>query len=229
MLISSLRRQGLLRYRREYPQLQARMRAHLKNIRMSVEKSSEIAINGDDVGLKVWLLPPWYAAALGPTLSAKRALADFSAATFGRPTVICAGELRATGVAGTGRSWAIGKGLIGMAMFDVAPEGFHCVVHGDELARFSDMTLREFRRQDEDLIHGRSRADVRALCSTYGAAVGVGLRDSPRSPAFGCITLDVPSGTEVDRPKIEACGDLLVNAMPNVVGEVADWGKYRLV
>lgn len=204
-----------------------RLRPHLQMLARSIEDSPDVSLRSDEVGLKIWLLPPWYAADMADAHSQRVAWADALAVTFGAPRVICGGELRAHGTKGTGRSWAIGKGLIGMATHEFSEEGYHSVVHNDELRALAEMDPTEFAGLGDEYTKRRSQADIIALCNSYGTSVAVGLRDDPEHEAFGCVTADTPPNVELTKAEQDACGDLIVSSVPDFVDTIASWGRYH--
>lgn len=216
----------LVSLRPMYPELTALLRQPLMNLRSAVEQSDGLAaLPAETFGLKVWLLPQRYLRYRSRGLQLRRSLVDYCASHLDRPSMVCAGEVRAAHVKPTGRRWAIGKGLIGSAVFGPSSESFFSVIHR-EFGDAHTLSWWGFKQLPASDRRNRRRKDMRALQSTYGSAVAVGLRESPTAGAFGCITLDTPAGRELTAVQIEEAADLLVAAVPQLVQIIVNEGGY---
>ena len=231
MLIASYNRTKGIRFRRQYPELVSDLRPILTSLRTSLEKLEEMPASESNIGLKVWLLPPWYARELRDPHSHKVALADFWSSILGRPRVICGGELSING-ATTGRSWAIGKGLIGMTTHRSAGKDYRVVEHSDaflkQMSKMSRAALQALDEKAEAVRAGRTRKDIREVCNTYGTSMAFPLIYDANGITFGCLTLDTPSNVQLDIAAQEACGQVIVEALPGVLETIANWGRYRI-
>lgn len=211
-----------------YPELRTLLRQPLLAVRLAVRRSDQLQdVDADGIGLKVWLLPQRYLRnrALHNPLRAK--LMEFAATHLDRPSMVLAGDVRAAHVRPTGRRWAIGKGLIGSAVFGPQTESFFSVVHR-EFGDAYKLSWWEFKRLPDERRRNRRRKDMKALQDTYATAVAVGIRESPTTAAFGCITLDTPAGCELTKPQIEACADILVSFVPQILQIIVNEGGYHL-
>ena len=72
------------------------------------------------------------------------------------------------------------------------------------------------------------RKDIREVCNTYGTSMAFPLIYDATGITFGCLTLDTPSNVQLDIAAQEACGQVIVEAIPGVLEIIATWGSYRI-
>lgn len=218
----------LLVLRPVYPELRTLLRQPLLAIRVAVRKNPQLAdVDADGIGLKVWLLPQRYLRNRALNNQLRTKLTEFAATHVDRPSMILAAEVRGAHVRPTGRRWAIGKGLIGSAVFGSDNESFFSVIHR-EFGDAYTLSWWKFKRLPDEQRRNRRRKDMKALQDTYATAVAVGIRESAMAPAFGCITLDTPAGCELKNSQIEACADILVSFVPQILQIIVNEGGYGL-
>lgn len=218
----------LLVLRPVYPELRTLLRQPLLAVRVAVRKNPTLVdVDADGIGLKIWLLPQHYLRhrVLHNQLRAK--LTEFFATHLDRPSMVLAGDVRAAHVRPTGTRWAVGKGLIGSAVFGPESESFFSVIHR-EFGDAHKLSWWQFKRLPDERRRNRRRKDMKALQDTYATAVAVGIRPAPTAPAFGCITLDTPAGCELTEAQIEECADILVSYVPQVLQIIVNEGGYQL-
>lgn len=194
------------------PLLQLQQRIH-------DELGIEFKTDGMVIGLKVWLLPPWYYRMYYRNRylaipSARLHLIDLCAALFNRPRLISAGSMTAVGVGGRSRvGWSIGKGRLSAVLHD--SEGgdgkYSVLIHGRDWERGVErLHKRRFiEALPPEVRIGRSKHDFQKLRDKYTSAMTVPLVVSSDLPPIGCITAHTGKDRELSVKQAKDCVRLL--------------------
>lgn len=185
-------------------------------------------VGENEVGLSVWLLPPWYWRKISEPHPHWELLTDFTASLrwIAWPRLKRAAELRIPGLSRSGVRWAVKKGLLGASIHDEGPD-FKVLIHTKrwDCAIPGDPTKREFEQMHPNSTLGHTRADIRRLSVRHGTAVGFRLKREPDAKAFGCLTAHTQRDLVLDQAEVEVVGARIVAA----TGGVADMILRKIV
>lgn len=228
MLVAKFRRVGGRRFRREYEEFARVAQSVLADIRAAIGADDEVPIGEDHIGVKAWVLPPWYFRRL---IAQRRGLicwVEYSANTFRHPTMVSIGYLDCDHILSTGRPWSIGKGVIGRTVFQDSPETgkeqCNLFFHARDIGRHDQLPRRKFYRLPGEVRMQLSRRDMRILKDTYGTTIACGVRLGPSQPPFGCVTVDTPKDTVLTQDEALRCGDIMAGFVPDLVQKLLDAG-----
>lgn len=182
-------------------------------------RSGTPAITGNEVGVSVWVLPPWYWRMLSEQHNNLERFTDFTTSLrwIGWPRLKRAGEVRLPGMPSSHVQWTAKKGLLGLAIHDRSP-GVKILVHSTQwkCASPTGPTRREFERMHPDSTLGHTRGEIRRLQARHGTAVGCELRREEDEVAFGCLTAHTQRELVLVEEECNAVGARLVGAAPGV-------------
>lgn len=162
------------------------------------------------LGIKIWVLPSWYFAAVVKERENILTITDWlTQSPLVRPRMLRLGELQGGEPKRSRTRWAIGKGLIGQAMYGDNKSG--CAV---VRAHLWPTDISTYRRADlvklgQETVAGRKPKDMGRLRAIYSSAVATALRTSPTAQPFGCITAHTPAGEPLSEDGEYVCGEYL--------------------
>src|SRR5687768_12862374 len=105
-----LRREDVLQCRRELYHV-------IQSLRTEIEAHSEVKVRPGTIGIKVWVLPPWYYTLTAGDHETIRCGVDFMAHVVRWPVLSQVGLLQGAEGSRSGTRWVVGKGLLGQAIF----------------------------------------------------------------------------------------------------------------
>jgi hypothetical protein len=231
--VASKRRQGLLRSgirRAHFRECGTYLHEHLFELRADIERDLELpACDLQSVGLKVWVLPPWYYRLLALNRRARLSLADLSAVLLGWPRLALVGELRGRPAESSGTKWSIGKGLLSETIAHDSSKDMSVLIHArDWQEGIETLSKRDFRRLSGELRLGRKRKDFKRLRDVYGAAVSVDMIARDTYPPFGCITAHTARNHELSDDQAVICGDRIVASRSTIAQAILQRSHYKL-
>lgn len=191
----------------------------LTDLRKEIESEAAFTISQGVLGIKVWILPPWYYRLYLNQRSFILVIADLLAPMpVPQLRLIKIGELRGGESENSGVPWVIGKGLLAHAMFSEAAAPWAGFIHDDEWPQeIEQYPRRRFKALGPDKLRGHAQRDISALRAIYGTAVAAPLVNPGQFPPFGCITAHTPRGVTLTENEIDICGVYLSTTAPAVV------------
>lgn len=195
----------------------------LTSLRQEIEQEPGYSVENNVLGIKVWLLPPWYYHLVLNDCGVRKCLADLIAPVPILPLrLLLVGELKGTEAERTGIQWTVGKGLLSYATFSMGDTPWTAFVHDEDWPQeIENLSRRRFKELGPDMLRGLSRSEIATLRSIYGTAVATPLAPEtdkgPPVPAFGCVTAHTPRGVVLNTEEIDLCGVYMALAVPAIV------------
>jgi len=190
----------------------------------------------EQLGFKVWVLPPWYYRLFATRRLMRLALTDLTARLIHWPRLVLVGELTGDEFAkSSGTKWSVGKGVLSRTLAydsslgDFGVDDVYVLHHDRDWAEGIEFyPKREIRRLPPEIRLGRVQKDFRRLRDIYGSVIAVSLPARNLTPAIGCLTAHTSRTRSLTDDEAVALADKMIQARESITAIITRQTRYPL-